>query len=151
MGSGAVPTDVRVRTGVVVAVLAVVGVSLAVALLWPGPAAVEPSRGVVTEPYRAADWTLGGRSCPSGNSSGGTADTDGTGGEATAELALRRLEERVVGELPAGVEVARRQIKPGAERVELLLLTDGGAVGGAMTERSPGAGWQLTAWWSCSP
>ena len=56
-----------------------------------------------------------------------------------------------MGELPTGVEVARRQIKDGVDRAELLLLTGKGAVGGALTERVPDDGWQLTGWWSCSP
>jgi hypothetical protein len=143
----AVGADVRPRlllTGLLVAAAVVAAV-----LLTDGSPEKAPS-GVVTEPYRAADWTPSGRSCPSGSSTGGIADTDGTGGEPSAELALARLEERVGRQLPPGLEVARRQVKPGAEKAESLLLTSRGAVGGALTERSPSGRWQLTGWWFCS-
>ena len=56
-----------------------------------------------------------------------------------------------MGELPEGLKVTARQDKPGTERAESLLLTGRGAVGGALTERVPDGGWQLTGWWFCSP
>jgi hypothetical protein len=100
----------------------------------------EPSRGVV-----ATD------TCLSGRTSAAVADGDGTGGEPTAERALARLEARVTRDLGPSVHVVRRDVTAGTDRVELLLTgSDGGAVGGALTERTAG-GWQLTGWWSCSP
>jgi hypothetical protein len=148
MGMSAVGVDVRPR--LLLAGLLVAAAVVPVVLLIGGSPETAPS-GVVTEPFRAGDWTSSGRSCPSGRSSGGIADTDGTGGEPSVELALARLEERVGWQLPPGLEVARRQVKPGTEKAESLLLTDRGAVGGTLTERFPNGRWQLTGWWSCSP
>ena len=128
-----------------------VAAALVPAVLLIGGDSEPASSGVVTEPYRAADWTPSGRDCTSGMSTSAIADTDGTGGEPTAEQALARLEERVGRQLPTGLHVARRQVKPGAERSESLVLSDRGAVGGAMTERFASGRWQLTGWWSCSP
>jgi hypothetical protein len=134
----------RVRTLVVAAAALLAAV--------PGSAAPGTAVPWTAAPEAAVPGAAGAVSgCPSGLSSSGTIDTDGTGGQATPEPVLAHLEGLLRQQVDPALTVASRRVRRDPDRAESVLLTaDGTVVGRAAAERFPDGGWQPAALWFCS-